>query len=293
VEIDARTQLVGLIGWPVAHSLSPRMHNAAFEALGLNFAYVPLPVPPEQAENALRGLVALGFAGANVTVPHKRTVRQWLDEVSPAAEAIGAVNTLVVRSDGTLLGDNTDAYGFMTDLAESGWAPMLGGPCRALVIGAGGAARAVVYGLLEGGAEVAVVNRSLERADDLCQAIGAALRANDPATAARLSAHPFPRGLRDLAERADLIVNATTLGLHGSNDPLPWDPSIPFHEGQLVYDLVPLAPRAGPTSLLALAAAAGARVTGGLGMLLHQGAKAFELWTGVKAPIAVMRDALK
>jgi shikimate dehydrogenase len=284
---------VGIIGWPVGHSLSPRMHNAAFEALGLNYAYLPLPVAPAQVEPAIKGLAALGFAGANVTVPHKSAVLRWVDEVSPVAKAIGAANTLIVRPDGTILGDNTDAYGFMTDLMEQEWPGSPSRLRRALVIGAGGAARAVSYGLLHGGAEVAVANRSFERAVDLCRAIGGALEAADPPAPGRIGAHRFPDDLARLAQGADLIVNATTLGLHGSDDPLPWDPDVPFHAGQLVYDLAPLSARRGHTPFLALAAAGGARVVGGLGMLVHQGARAFELWTGVKAPLEVMREALE
>jgi shikimate dehydrogenase len=303
MDVDGQTRLVGIIGWPVGHSLSPRMHNAAFEALGLNYAYLPLPVAPTQVEPAIKGLAALGFAGANVTVPHKSVVLRWVDEVSPVVGAIGAANTLVVRPDGTILGDNTDAYGFMTDLAEKGWPGSPPSLRRALVIGAGGAARAVSYGLLQGGAEVTVANRSFERAVDLCRAIGRALEDGDPTAPGRISAHRFPDDLARLAHGADLIVNATTLGLHGSDpgpngvagagDPLPWDPNVPFHAGQLVYDLAPLSARRGLTPFLALAAAGGARVVGGLGMLVHQGARAFELWTGVKAPLEVMREALR
>lgn len=292
MEVDGRTRLVGIIGWPVEHSLSPRMHNAAFRALGLNFAYVPLPVAPNRVKDAIRGLAALGFAGANVTVPHKSAILPYLDELSPVARAIGAVNTLVVRPDGTtIVGDNTDAYGFMTDLAEAGWPGGSLAGCRALVIGAGGAARAVTYGLLDGGAEVAVANRSFDKALELCKTLSGALASGDPPASARLSAHLFPEELATLAPGADLIVNATRLGLHASDDSLPWDPDLPFYPGQLVYDLVPLS--AGHTPFLALAASRGARVLGGLGMLVHQGARAFELWTGVGAPVEVMKEALR
>ena len=285
--------MVGIMGWPVEHTLSPRMHNAAFEALGLNYAYVPLPVAPDRVQDAIRGLAALGFVGANVTVPHKSAILPYLDELSPVARAIGAVNTLVVRPDGTtLVGDNTDAYGFMMDLAEAGWSAGSPSGCRALVIGAGGAARAVTYGLLEGGAAVAVANRSFEKAVELCKAIGGALKSADPAAPARLSAHRFPEELAALAPGADLIVNATRLGLHPGDDPLPWDPAVPFRSGQMVYDLVPVARPAGQTPFLVLAASSGARVRGGLGMLVHQGARAFEMWTGVRAPVELMREAL-
>ncbi len=259
--ISGNTRLVGVMGWPISHSLSPRMHNAAFAALGLDWAYVPLPVPPERVGDAVRGLSALGFAGANVTVPHKSAVIPFLDALTPIAWAIGAVNTIVVRPDGSLLGDNTDGAGFMTDLRAHGvhvcgsvgvtktgrsLRPHSHTPTHALVLGAGGAARAVAYILADAGATVAIANRTLDHALDLCQTIVAAL----PEAADRLSAHAFPDALAGLAPDADLIVNATSLGLH-DGDPLPWDSAIAFHTDQVVYDLI----YNRPTELLALAEA--------------------------------------
>jgi shikimate dehydrogenase len=279
--ITGSTRLTGVIGWPVSHSLSPRMHNAAFAALGLDWAYVPLPVPPERVGDAVRGLVALGFAGANVTVPHKQAAIPFLDELTPVARAIGAVNTIVVRPDGSLLGDNTDGGGFMADLKSQ----MANGKWQiehALVLGAGGAARAIVYALVEAGTSVAVVNRTADRAFELCQTIGSAL----PHATDRLSAHAFPDALDDLTTEADLIVNSTSLGLH-EGDPMPWDAAVAFRPGRVVYDLI----YNRPTEMLALARAQGATALDGLGMLVHQGARAFELWTGVAAPIDVMMRA--
>jgi shikimate dehydrogenase len=293
MDLDGQTRLVGIIGWPVEHSLSPRMQNAAFEALGLNYAYVPLPVRPEWVEAAIRGLAALGFAGANVTVPHKGVAMRVADELSPVACAIGAVNTLIVGADGKIRGENTDAYGFTTSLAESGWPPRTPSDCRAVVIGAGGAARAVTYGLLEMGVSVAVANRSFEKAVALCRSVGLAIAGGDSPAPVRLSAHRFPDDLASLASKADLVVNATSLGLHGSDDALPWDPSVSLRPDQTVYDLVPRPGPAGLTPFLALAAASGAIVVGGLGMLVHQGARSFELWTGAKAPVQTMRAALE
>jgi shikimate dehydrogenase len=340
--ITGSTRLVGVIGWPVSHSRSPQMHNAAYAALGLDWAYVPLSVAPERVGDAVRGLVALGFAGANVTVPHKQAVMPYLDELTPIARAIGAVNTIVVRPDGSLLGDSTDGAGFMADLSAhdvlvgagqrietdkritpknsaytvSPLHPVLLSPCqRVLVIGAGGAARAVVYALVETGATVAVANRTLATAQELCQTIGAALRftAETPraqrdssvlsdlnvsavnsslarGAASRLSAHPFPDALAGLAEEADLIVNATSLGLH-AGDPLPWDASVAFRPGQVIYDLI----YNRPTELLALARSQGATALDGLGMLVHQGARSAALWTGQdEAELAhLMREGLR
>jgi shikimate dehydrogenase len=275
--LSGTTCLVGIIGWPVSHSLSPRMHNAAYAALGLDWAYVPLPVPPERLGDAVRGLVALGFAGSNVTVPHKQAVIPFLDELTPIARAIGAVNTIVVRPDGSLLGDSTDGAGFMADLraqmanSKSQMANREWRIGNVLVIGAGGAARAVVYALAEAGAEVAIANRTLQRAQELCQTISRAL----PNAAGRFSAHPFPDALAELAAEADLTINTTSLGLH-EGDPMPWDAAVSFHPGQVVYDLI----YNRPTELLALARSQGAAVLDGLGMLVHQGARAAALWTG-------------
>lgn len=275
------------------------MHNAAFASLGLDWTYVPLPVPPERVGDAVRGLAALGFAGANVTVPHKQAVMPFLDELTPVAQAVGAANTIIVRPDGSLLGDNTDGAGFMADLrAHGAWVcgcvgvseskpsflPYSHPPTHALVIGAGGAARAAVYALAEAGVTVAVVNRTLERAQDLFKIILAAL----PHAAARVSAHPFPDALAGLAAGADLIVNTTSLGLH-EGDPIPWDASVAFRPSQIVYDLI----YNRPTELLALARSQGATAIDGLGMLVHQGARAFELWTGMAAPVDVMYEAIR
>lgn len=282
--VDGATRLVGLMGWPVSHSLSPRMHNAAFAALGLNWAYVPLPVSPENVEAAVRGLVALGFVGANVTVPHKQAVLRWMDRLTPEAEAVGAVNTILVGPDGSLVGDNTDVAGFLADLRSHGVLPPAAGTPpggRALVLGAGGAARAVACALASLGLSVAIVNRTAERAASLCADIRRWL------PAARLTAHPLPQALGELAPGAWLIVNATSLGLH-TDDPLPWDDGVAFRPGQVVYDLI----YSRRTPLLDLAERSGARAIGGLGMLVHQGARSFELWTGHPAPVEVMVAAI-
>jgi shikimate dehydrogenase len=302
--ISGATRLAGVMGWPVAHSLSPRMHNAAFAALGLDWVYVPFPVPPERLADAVRGLVALGFAGCNATVPHKPGLVSLMDELTPIAAAIDSVNTIVIRPDGSLLGDSTDGYGFLVDLqahgvtigdqgsgdrrqgAQDGSRPsntsndlLARSPSHrvtrspvhhALVIGAGGAARAVVYALAEAGASVAVVNRTPESAEELCRIVGGALPDAD------VSAHLLPDALSRLAAEADLIVNTTSLGLHGDIDPLPWDAAIPFQPEQAVYDLIYNV----RTPFLRLAAAVGAQAIDGLGMLVYQGARSAALWTG-------------
>lgn len=267
--IDATTRVAGIIGWPVEHSLSPAMHNAAFRALGLNWIYAAFPVHPERVPEAVRGLAAAGCAGLNVTIPHKGAVIACCSAVSPAVEAIGAANTLVPDGADGWRADNTDAEGFLRALDEQ--APMELDGAEVLVIGAGGAARAVVFALRGRGAHVRVANRTPQRAAEL----------GDPI--------PFVREVLDVAvTRAALVVNATSLGLHGAEVP-PELPLAGIGVGQVVADIVY---RPGGTPWLAAAAARGARPVDGLGMLLHQGAAAFEQWTGVAPPVEVMREAL-
>jgi shikimate dehydrogenase len=283
--ISGHTRLTGLIGWPVTHSLSPAMHNAAFEALGLNWCYVALPVRAENLAAAVAGLGALGFAGANVTVPHKEAVLPHLQHVSPDVRALGAANTLAVREDEAgrpvLLGLNTDHTGLIQALRDASVEPL---GCRALVLGAGGAARAVVYGLMGAGAtSIAVLNRSAERAEALIAGLAAANRESV------LSAGPLtPSALGELAAAATLLVNATTLGLEPAAEESPWPAGLLLPAHLAVLDLVYRPHR---TRLLAQAEAAGAQPISGLGMLIHQAAQAFEIWTGEKAPIEVMRQA--
>ncbi len=276
--IDGRTRLVGLIGWPVAHSGSPAMHNAAFRALKLNWSYVPLPVRPEALAAAVAGLAALGFRGANVTVPHKEAVIPLLDSLSPEAARINAVNTIVVEDDGRLVGHNTDAAGFIAALRQGGFSPEGG---SAIVVGAGGAARAAVHGLLAAGAaRVLILNRSLDRAERLV---------SDLEADARVQALPFiPEALIESARDADLLVNATPVGLWPKTDASIWPKGVPVPARLTVFDLVynPV-----ETLLLRQAREGGARAIPGLGMLVSQGAAAFRLWTGIEPPVEAMRAA--
>jgi len=287
--IDGHTQLVGLIGWPVEHSLSPVMHNGAFDALGLNWRYVPLPVPPGQVETAVRGLAALGFRGANVTVPHKQAVMGALDSITPAAKALGAVNTLVVgrNASGAAIvgGYNTDSKGFVGALREGGYEPEDGGD--AIVVGAGGAARAVVFGLLwSGSGQITILNRTVERAQVLVADLETLL---DAGWEGRLRALPLtPETLIESARIADLLVNATTVGMWPHVRGSIWPKGMPIPAHLTVFDLVysPL-----ETKLLRQTRGSGARAIDGLGMLVRQGALAFEMWTGAEAPVEVMRAA--
>ncbi len=283
--VDGQTQLVGLIGWPTAHSLSPAMLNAAFAATGLNWCYVPLPVPPDRLEAAVHGLVALGFRGANVTAPYKRSILPFLDRVDPGACALGAVNTLIVHRKGekaSIYGCNTDESGFIRALHQGG---VRTGGCRALVVGAGGAARAVVSGLLRGGAEaITVLNRTPERAEQLIADL-----AGQGRQATRLVALPLtPGALIEAAGRATLLVNATPVGTWPQASASIWPDGLALPSHLVVFDLV-YNPRR--TRLLEQARASGARAMDGLEMLVQQGAIAFEMWTGEPAPIAAMRAA--
>jgi shikimate dehydrogenase len=285
--IDGHTQLVGLIGWPVEHSLSPVMHNAAFDALGLNWCYVPLPVPPGQVEAAVHGLAALGFRGANVTVPHKQAVMPALDSIAPNARALGAVNALVIErgagGSSVIGGYNTDAEGFVGALREGGFEPEDGG--NTVVVGAGGAARAVVFGLLDSGnGQIVVLNRTLDRAQALVSDLGSRHE-----WSSRLRALPLtPETLVESASAADLLVNATIIGMWPQVDDSVWPNGVPIPSGLTVFDLVynPL-----QTRLLRQAGESGARPISGLRMLVRQGALALEMWTGESAPVEVMRVA--
>jgi shikimate dehydrogenase len=255
------------------------MHNAAFAALGLDWIYVPWAVPPDglwAAVDALRRLE--NFGGANATVPHKERVMEALDAVTPAAEAIGAVNTLVAR-DGRLTGHNTDAAAFLGAVREEARFEPAG---RSVVLlGAGGAARAVAWILGEAGvARLAVANRTLRRAELLAFF----LQKGAPGCAVRALALDDP-ALRGAVAESDLLVNATAAGLE-AGDPPPVNPAW-LRPGQTVVDLI----YGRPTALLRAAAGAGCRPLDGLGRQVRQGALAFELWTGAPAPLGVMRAA--
>jgi len=278
--IDGQTRLVGVLGWPVEHTFSPAMHNAAFAALGLDWIYLPLPVPPERLESALPGLAALGFRGANVTVPHKQAVSRYVDDLSEGALAIGAVNTIVVREDGRTVGYNTDWRGFLASLEETGFDSA---GRRALVLGAGGAARAVVYGLARIGAQVVILNRTLARAKALLEHLAPAV----PSSALAVRSLDAS-ALAEEAARADLLVQTTPVGMWPHEGESLWPDSLPWPSHLVACDLV-YRPR--ETELLRRARQAGAGVVDGLGMLVHQGGLALQLWTGQAAPLHVMRAA--
>ena len=266
----ASIHTVGVIGWPVAHSLSPAIHNAAFADLGMRWTYVPLPVEPGRLPAALDGLLALGFVGANVTMPHKSEAAGLCDVLSEDATRLGAANTLVVEG-AELHGHNTDTPGFDRFLRrDAGFDPE---GRTALVFGAGGAARAVTLALASAGlASLVVALRDPSKDGELRRAL-----------------EGFPTAVRTIRASdapevaADLVVNATPLGVRGERLPIP-----DVGPGWLVVDLL-YHPTVTP--LLSDARAAGATAFGGLGLLLYQAALSFELWTGTPAPIEVMSAA--
>jgi len=283
---------LGVLGWPVAHSRSPAIHNAALAALGMrDWHYQRLPVPPELFAETVHALGDSGFVGANVTIPHKRAALALADRASEAARAIGAANTLMFAPDGTIAAENTDAPGLIAALEQ-----LVGLPAHpsALVLGAGGSARAAVWALREAGArEVSVWNRTPERAGALARELGARA-VSEPA-------------------RAELLVNCTAVGLERSESPrlsprpaaeIGVERSASEPEGLnqlgLTFDqvgeysyVVDMVYRSGDTPLLAAAREHGARTLDGLEILVAQGALSFELWTGRAAPLEVMRRAAR
>ncbi len=267
INIQQSTITVGLIGWPVEHSRSPAMHNAAFEALGLDWRYILLPTPPDQVGTVVARIRSGELQGANVTIPHKQAVMPFLDEIDPAAQAVGAVNTIVRQAD-RLIGYNTDTYGFKRALIETG-ITVKDRPCA--VLGAGGSARAVIYVLRELGAHITVYARDIEKARALhvdCRALET-LSEIDPTTA--------------------LIVNTTPVGLSPNVEASPWPDHVSFPVNTLIFDLLNNPPR---TKLMQQAERAGLRAVNGWNMLVYQGAAAFEKWTGIEPPIEVMHHAL-
>ncbi|MEW6572595.1 MAG: shikimate dehydrogenase [Bacillota bacterium] len=280
--INGETRVTGIFGDPVRHTLSPAMHNAAFKVLGLNYVYIPFRVRKDLLGAAINAVRALGITGVNITVPHKEEVLPHLDEVVEDARIIGAVNTIVNHS-GHLTGHNTDGHGFLRAIREKGFQPQ---DAEAVVLGAGGAARAVCVALgMAGVRRIAIFNRTYTRAGSLAEHI-------TKATGARAEAFPWEElGTSGAAaiQNAGIIVQTTSLGMHPKEDEEPPVTYGSFHEGQLVVDLVYNPPQ---TRFLQTAAAGGATTQNGLAMLLHQGAAAFELWTGRLAPLEVMRRAL-
>lgn len=268
--------LLGVMGDPIGHSKSPAMHNAAINALGLSGAYVPLHIRPQGLGDAIQAVKALGFRGVNVTIPHKMEVMKHLDVVDEGAQRIGAVNT-IVNDNGKLTGYNTDGIGYVRSLKDEA-CPDLKGK-RIVVIGAGGAARGIIYALLgEGPDKISIVNRTSAKALAL---------AEEWSSLADLRGYGEERAGEALSD-ADVIINTTSVGMFPRVSELPIPPES-IREGIVVSDLIynPL-----KTELLRQGELRRCTVHGGLGMFINQGAYAFEYWTGLTAPVQAMKEAV-
>jgi shikimate dehydrogenase len=268
MNVSGKTRIVGIFGSPIEHTLSPAMHNAAFAKMGLDMFYLAFHVSAQDLSDALQSIKALKMAGVNITVPHKENVIPLLDRVDEEAAFIGAVNT-VVLSEGTLTGYNTDGRGFMSSLSEGGISVDGKNVC---IIGAGGAARAISYYVSDRASRLSLFDINMAKAEKLVHDLST-IRSN-----------VFYQTIDDM-KNPDVVINATPLGMR-QEDPLPVKPEF-ITPDMTVCDLVYK-----NTKLLQVAADKGAKTLDGSGMLLWQGVLAFELWTGVKPPVDVMRDAL-
>ena len=282
MKIMGTTEIYGILGHPIRHTLSPLLHNAAFQALGLDGCYVAFDVKPKDLRKAIHGLAVLGVGGFNLTIPHKEKAITFLDDVTSEAARIGAVNTVVIRQ-GRLIGHNTDGPGFIRAFYEE--TGLLLKDKRVLLLGAGGAARAVGFHLAKQGVKsISILNRTLSRARALMRELERGFKKVDWTTKA-LS----PEALSLIFHQGiDVLINTTSVGMR------PTDPSLVSREflnrNQVVCDLVY---RPIKTRLLSEAEAAGAKTVNGMGMLLYQAALAFELWTGKRPPIVLMKNALE
>lgn len=277
MKVSGNTLIYGIMGFPVGHSLSPVMHNAAYEALGVHAVYLPFEVKPEDLGKGTMCLRALGISGVNITVPHKSAVTEFLDDIDASAKQIGAVNTIVQRA-GKLYGYNTDGHGFLLSLRKDGHFDPEGK--KAVILGAGGAAAAVAMSLAGAGIRrLVVVNRNKNRAEILAKRVQK-----------HFDREVLPVGMDEsralywLIRESDLLVNATSVGLKGNDRP-PINPNA-LHPKLMVHDLIYR-----ETALLKLAKKKGLKTLDGLGMLVSQGARSFEIFTGKRAPFKIMRTA--
>ncbi len=277
MKVSGHTRICGIIGDPIEHSISPVMQNAAFQALGLDYCYLPFRVESSALEQAIQGLRAMHFTGINVTLPHKVAVLTFLDEIDTMAENLGAVNT-IVNDEGCLKGYNTDAAGFYQALTAEGVNP---NGKNVTILGAGGAARAVSFMLVDKGARLTILNRDEGRARKLADSLMRLLRRE-------VAVYSLQKKiLKKILNDTEILVNTTSVGMMPQSGVSPLPDGL-IKKGQVVFDIIynPL-----KTQLLAEAEAEGAKTIGGLEMLVHQGAAAFELWTGCKAPLEAMRKA--
>ncbi|MEK6682767.1 MAG: shikimate dehydrogenase [Nitrospirota bacterium] len=281
MKITGKTKIVGIFGYPVKHTLSPLMHNAAFSALRLDYCYLPFEVRPENLKEAVEGIRALNIRGVNITVPHKEAVMDYLDELSSEARLIGAVN-IIENRDGRLIGYNTDARGFIKSLLMDAKTKVKGK--RVLILGAGGAGKGVAVACaMENAAAITIANRTADKAERLTEYLKGQF-SEIPFSAISLEKDRLPEVIAD----ADILINATSVGLkRGESLPVS---SRHLHKNLVVYDLIYNPP---DTPFLKMAGKAGVKkAVNGLGMLLYQGALSFEIWMCKRPPIDVMKKAL-
>ena len=276
MNISGSTKLTGLFGYPVGHTVSPLMHNAAFTKLKIDCVYMPLSIHPKNLKQAVESLETYGFIGINVTIPHKQTIMKYLDKIMPAAKRIGAVNTVLIKN-GKMIGYNTDGLGFVKSVEKDCKIRLKGKTM--FLLGAGGAGRAIsVQSGLSGLKKIYIFDTLEKRAQSVARSTAGA----------QAIVVKSKKDLKDILEKCDIIVNATPIGLH-KKDPIsiPMD-SIP--SGKIVYDLI-YNPK--KTKLLMAAEKKRCKAVNGRGMLLYQGAASFQIWTGKKAPVSVMKKAIK
>jgi len=281
MKVSGETKIIGIFGYPVTHSLSPLFQNAAFEALGLNFVYLPFLVKPEDLKGAVESIKSLNMVGVNVTIPHKKKVLVYLDELSSEAKMMGAVNTICYR-DGKLIGYNTDGKGFISSLTKEGKFNPQGK--RALILGAGGAAWAISFALIEAGVKrLNIANRTIKKAEILLERLKEFFQDK-----CEITLIDFDKVNSSIVmNEVDLLINATSVGMH-PEDSLLINPEL-LAPHTFVYDVV----YNKKTKLLKAAEDRNLPCLGGLGMLVYQGAYSFEIWTHKKAPLKEMKEVLK
>lgn len=278
MDISGKTRVCGVIGDPIEHSLSPIMHNAAFNALKLNYVFLAFKVKPAEVEHAVNGMRALNIRGLNVTMPHKSTVMNFLDRIDLSAQIVNSVNTILKR-ESKFFGFNTDGVGALKALRENGVEPK---GRKVLLLGAGGAARAIAYTMAKESDELAVLNRTVRQAQELAKLLEKVT--NKKIVAGSLSPKEIQHNLQD----SDILINATSIGMKPKDDE-SLVPSKLLRPNLAVLEIVynPI-----ETKLAKDAKVAGAKVVSGIEMLIYQGAASFEIWTGKSAPVEVMRQAV-
>ncbi len=292
LNITGKTRIIGVIGYPVSHSRSPQMHNAAITDLGLNFVYLPFNVKPQDLEDAIKGFKAQQLVGVNVTIPHKQVVMPMVDQLSTQADLIGAVNTLIFEED-QIYGHNTDAEGFIQAMEETLSLSQIELPRHAIkvvVLGAGGAARAIIVALaLNGATEIIVANRTKARAEQLIRDLGCKFSGLGRVNQVQLKfAEINSEELANHICTSQLLVNTTSVGMITNTEIDLFDLDA-LSARTVVYDIVYTPP---VTALMKAAQIRGCPTIGGIGMLVHQGAIAFQKWTNVVPSVSIMRQAL-